>query len=63
MVRMALQVGLQLVVENEAVAPKGSPDAEKETDPVTPDNKEAVMVFEPDDPCPAVMPPELERAI
>ena len=31
MVKVVVQVGLQLAAENEAVAPEGSPEAEKET--------------------------------
>ena len=56
------QVGLQLGGEKEEVAPKGRPDTEKVTGPVTPESKEVVMFVAPELPWPTVIFPELERA-
>ena len=45
-VRVVAQVGTQVVGEKVAVAPAGSPEAEKDTDCDVPESKVAVMVLE-----------------
>src|SRR5438046_4289350 len=45
-VRVVAQVGLHAVGENVALAPAGSPEAEKETDRDFPESRVAVMVLE-----------------
>src|SRR2546425_536908 len=45
-VRVVAQVGTQVVGEKVAVAPAGSPEAEKDTDCDAPESKVAVMVLE-----------------
>ena len=57
---VGVQVGLQLVGLNNAVAPAGRPDAENVTACVVPETSVAVIVFDPEDACVAVMPPLLE---
>src|SRR3989442_4571206 len=44
-VRVVAQVGAHAVAENEAVAPRGSPEVEKETDWALPESRAAVMVL------------------
>ena len=58
MVSVVVQVGLQEGCENVAVAPLGSPDAEKPTGCVEPASSVAVMVVAPDAPRATVTPPE-----
>ena len=53
-------VGVQAVVLKEAVAPLGSPEAEKETLWLEPAVRVAVIVVEPAVPCITVIPPELD---
>ena len=50
-VRVVAQVGTQVVGEKVAVAPAGSPEAEKDTDCDVPESKVAVMVLETVAPC------------
>src|SRR5438132_14258543 len=45
-VRVVAQVGTQVVGEKVALAPAGSPEAEKDTDCDVPESKVAVMVLE-----------------
>jgi len=45
-VRVVAQVGTQVVGEKVAVAPAGSPEAEKDTDCDVPESKVAVIVLE-----------------
>jgi hypothetical protein len=53
-------VGLQEAEEKDAVAPEGSPAAEKETDWALPDPKVAVMELVTEDPALTDLSPELE---
>jgi len=50
-VRVVVQVGEHTVGENVAVAPAGSPEAEKTTDCDAPESRVAVMVLETVAPC------------
>jgi hypothetical protein len=50
MVSRLEQVGLQVFCEKEALAPEGSPDAEKETGWGDPETRLAVIVFVAEDP-------------
>ena len=58
MVRTVEHVGLQAPTENPAVAPLGSPEAEKDTAWVAPEVNVAVMVEAPEAPAITEMPPE-----
>ncbi len=58
-VRTVEQEGLQDVVEKEAVAPEGRPEAEKETDWLLPELRLAVIEFEAEEPALAETSPEL----
>ena len=60
MVNCVEQVGVQAVGVKEAVAPLGSPEAEKETLWLEPAVRVAVIVVEPAVPCITVIPPELD---
>jgi hypothetical protein len=61
-VNTAKQFGLQLVEEKKAVAPEGNPDTEKETVPLLPDSKFALIVLVTDDPASTELLPALESA-
>src|SRR5206468_3874512 len=50
-VRVVEHVGVQEVLEKEALAPAGSPEAEKVTGCEVPETRVAVMVFVTDEPC------------
>src|SRR5438034_380317 len=50
-VRVVVQVGVHAVAEKVAVAPAGSPEAEKSTDCDVPESRVAVMVLEAVAPC------------
>src|SRR5207247_1436938 len=50
-VRVVAQVGVHAVAEKVAVAPAGSPEAEKSTDCDVPESRVAVMVLEAVAPC------------
>src|SRR5438034_11810350 len=50
-VRVVEHVGVQEGAEKEALAPAGSPEAEKATDRELPETRVAVMVFVTDEPC------------
>lgn len=55
-----MQVGTQEAGDNVAVAPDGTPEAEKETDWGVPELNVAVIVFDVDWPCITVLLPPFE---
>ena len=61
MVRVEEQLGLQLLEENAAVAPEGSPEAESVTDCVLPETNVALIELVTDEPAVTDLLPELER--
>src|SRR5438093_13440813 len=61
-VRVVAQVGTQVVGEKVAVAPAGSPEAEKNTDCDVPESKVAVIVLETVAPWTTDWSPPLARA-
>ena len=61
MVSVVVQVGVQDVLENEAVASVGRSETEKETEVAVPVASVAVMVLETDDPWVTVLLPEFPR--
>src|SRR6266496_6596552 len=60
-VRVVVQVGVHAVGENVALAPAGSPEAEKETDRDFPESRVVVMVLEAVAPCTTDWLPPLAR--
>ena len=60
MVRVEEQLGLQLLEENEAVAPEGNPEAENETGCVLPETSVALIELVTDEPAVTDLSPELE---
>ena len=60
-VRVVVQVGVHAVRENVALAPAGSPEAEKETDRDFPESRVVVMVLEAVAPCTTDRLPPLAR--
>jgi hypothetical protein len=61
MVRVEEQLGLQLAEENEAVAPEGRPDTEKETDWLPPEARVALMELVTEEPATTDLSPELAK--
>jgi hypothetical protein len=61
MVSVEEQLGLQLGEDNEAVAPEGSPDTEKETAWALPETKVAEIELVTEDPAITALSPELAR--